>query len=241
MLPPRMESFLSVRVTPGCSFYRIVRSMVSYHDDLPLRYLMSVPSAKEGALPLVICMHGRGADMNDLADIAPMLDDGYRFLFPNAPQPFEPMPGYSFGWTWFEGWPPELPSLAVSRGLVLEFLAAAVALYAPPPGKVILSGFSQGALLALDCGFRTLKPIAGIAAMSGALFEDDLPPLHPLPVFLAHGTIDEVVPIVHARRARHLLEEHGVTPDYHEYPIAHGVSQEELVALRAFLRGTLGD
>jgi phospholipase/carboxylesterase len=215
--------------------------MVSYHDDLPLRYLMSVPSAKEGQLPLVICMHGRGADMNDLADIAPILDDGYRFLFPNAPKPFEPMPGYSFGWTWFEGWPPELPSLVPSRELVLAFLDAVVARYAPPDGKVILSGFSQGALMALDCGFRTTQPIAGIAAMSGALFEDDLPPLRPLPVFLGHGTIDDVVPVVNARRARHLLEAHGVTPDYHEFPIAHGVSPEELVALRAFIGEALGD
>ena len=214
--------------------------MVSYHDDLPLRYLMSVPSGREGSLPLVLCMHGRGADMNDLADIAPMLDDGYRFLFPNAPKPFEPMPGYSFGWTWFDGWPPELPSLAASRELVLAFLDAAVARYAPPSGKVILSGFSQGALVALDCGFRTTQPIAGIAAMSGALFEDDLPPLRPLPVFLAHGTADDVVPVINARRARHLLEEHGVIPDYHEYPMAHAVSPEELAAMRAFLLAALG-
>jgi phospholipase/carboxylesterase len=215
--------------------------MGSYHDDLPLRYLMSVPSGKEDSIPLVICMHGRGADMNDLADIAPLLDDGYRFLFPNAPRPFEPMPGYSFGWTWFDGWPPELPSLAASRELILAFLDAAVARYAPPPGKVIISGFSQGALLSLDCGFRTAQPIAGIAAMSGALFEEDLPPLHPLPVFLGHGTADDVVPVVNARRARHLLEEHGVSAEYHEFPIGHGVSQEELVALRAFLQATLHD
>ncbi len=209
--------------------------MVSRHTDLNLRYLMSVPSGREGSLPLVLCMHGRGAGMDDLAGIAPELDDGYRFLFLNAPRPFEPMPGYSFGWTWFDGWPPELASLAAARALVLEFLDGAVARYAPPAGKVLVSGFSQGALMALDCGFRTKQPIAGIAAMSGALFEDDLPPLRPLPVFLGHGTADEVVPVTNARRARHVLEANGISPDYHEFSIGHAVSEEELVAMRGFV------
>ena len=54
---------------------------------------------------MVVMIHGRGADMNDLADLAPMLDaaGGCRFVFPNAPKPFEPYPGMAMGWTWFEG------------------------------------------------------------------------------------------------------------------------------------------
>src|SRR5258706_26388 len=141
-------------------------------DDLPLRYRMSIPSGQDGALPLVICMHGRGADMNDLADIAPMLaagdGTGYRFLSPNAVRPFEPMPGYSFGWTWFDGWPPEPASLAQSRKVLLDFIDKAVARYAPPEGKVVLSGFSQEALIALHSGFPTNQAIACIVVMSGA-------------------------------------------------------------------------
>jgi len=69
-------------------------------DDLSLRYVLNVPSGKADdiEMPMVIVMHGRGADANDLADVAPMIDDGYRFVFPNAPKKFEPMPGYSFGY-----------------------------------------------------------------------------------------------------------------------------------------------
>src|SRR5260370_1410936 len=79
------------------------------HDDLSLRYVLNVPSGKpdRAETPLVIVMHGRGADANDLADLAPMIDDGYRFGFPNAARPLEPMPGYSFGGTWFDGGPPQ--------------------------------------------------------------------------------------------------------------------------------------
>src|SRR5438045_2331065 len=93
----------------------------------PLRYIMKVPSgaADDAALPLVIVMHGRGADANDLADIAPLIDAadgrGYRFLFPNAPRPFEMVPGLSYGFTWFDGWPAEEKSFRESRALILEF------------------------------------------------------------------------------------------------------------------------
>ena len=67
------------------------------HHDLSLKYVLNVPSRKSNAeaLPLVVILHGRGADANDLADIAPYLDEsaasggGFRFVFPNAPRPFE--------------------------------------------------------------------------------------------------------------------------------------------------------
>jgi phospholipase/carboxylesterase len=203
--------------------------------DLPLRYITTVPSGAQGPLPLVVILHGRGADMNDLASLARPLDDGYRFLFPNAPKPFEPMPGYALGWTWFDGWPPAPGSIDQSRQLLLEFLEAALALYPTPEGKVVLGGFSQGALMSLDCGFRTAQPLAGIVCMSGALFEEEMPPLRPLPVLIAHGTGDEVVPVVNARRTRHVLEAHGLSPEYHELPMGHNVSAEEVAIVRTFL------
>ena len=64
----------------------------SRHSDLSLKYVLSVPSGRkdDAEIPLVIVMHGRGADANDLADIASALDvDGIRFVFPNAPKPFD--------------------------------------------------------------------------------------------------------------------------------------------------------
>jgi len=190
-------------------------------------------------MPMVICLHGRGADANDLADLAPMLDGGYRFIFPDAPRPFEPMPGYSVGWTWFDGWPPEPASIAESRGLLLQFIDAALDRYPTPGGKVIIAGFSQGALMSLDCGFRMARPPAGIVVMSGALYEQELPPLRPLPVLIAHGTQDEVVPVNAARRTRFVLEDRGLTPEYHELPMGHAISPEEIALVREFMARVL--
>lgn len=214
---------------------------VTRHDDLPIRYLLSVPRElpDSAAAPLVICIHGRGADMNDLVDLAPLLDDGYRFVFPNALKPFEPYPGMTFGWTWFDGLPPTLESITASRTLLLELIDALIARYPTPPGKLIVSGFSQGGVMSLDTGFRTKHEVAGIVVMSGALYEDDLPPLRPLPVFIAHGTEDEMLPVIEARRARHVLEEHGLNPEYHEFPMGHQVVMEEIALVRDFMQRCL--
>ena len=207
-----------------------------------LTYVKNVPSgaADTAELPLVIVMHGRVADANDLADIAPYLDHGYRFLFPNAPKPFEVYAGMSFGFTWFDGWPAERRSFRESRELILDFLDKALEQYPTPAGKVILCGFSQGGMMALDTGFRTQKPIAGIVSMSGALNEEELPPFKKdIPVLIVHGTEDDVLPVVNARRARAVLEEHGIDTAYQEFPMGHHVTEESLRIVRDFMAARL--
>jgi phospholipase/carboxylesterase len=206
--------------------------------DLSLRYALSVPSGKpdDAELPLVFILHGRGADANDLVDIAPLIDSNYRFIFPNAAEPFEPSPGFTFGYTWFEGWPAEHNSFVRSRELLSKFIDEAVARFPTPPGKIVLSGFSQGGMMSLDVGFRTHQKLAGIVVMSGALNEQDPPPLSPdIPVLMIHGTQDDMIPVLAARRARRMLEQHGVHPEYHEFAMGHYVTPESMAVVRDFL------
>ena len=206
-----------------------------------LQYVLRIPSGREeDELPLIVVLHGRGADANDLADLAPYLDHGFRFVFPNAPKPFEMMPGYTFGFTWFDGWPADRDSLVASRTLLLQFLREMTQRYPTPRGKVALAGFSQGGLMSIDVGFRTEVELAGIAVMSGALYEQDIPPFRPdLPVVIAHGTDDDVIPVLAARRARRMLEDAGVDVDYHEYPMGHQVSEESMRTVGGFLKKVL--
>jgi len=214
--------------------------MLRRHDDLSLPYVLNVPTAKpdDAAMPLVVVLHGRGADANDLADLAPMMDgpDGYRFVFANAPKAFEPYPGMTFGFTWFDGWPPTRESIAESRKLLLEFLDEIAGRYPPADGKLILAGFSQGGLMALDAGFRTAQPLRGIISMSGGLYEEDLPKLPLRRVLLVHGTLDDMIPVVAARRARRVLEEHGIEPEYHEFSMGHHVTPESMEVVSEFIR-----
>ncbi|HKO58328.1 MAG TPA: dienelactone hydrolase family protein [Thermoanaerobaculia bacterium] len=209
-----------------------------------LQHLVITPSKQPdtASLPLVVLMHGRGADNRDLADFAPMIDDDYRWVFPNAPKPFQPYPGMSFGYTWFDGWPPEGDSIVESRRLLLELLDDLVRRYPTPSGKVILSGFSQGGLMALDVGYRTEQPLAGIITMSGALYEadkGDLEAHRDIPVLLVHGTSDEMIPVNAARRARRVLEDHGIEPEYHEFPMGHHVTDASMKVVGDFLRRNL--
>lgn len=205
-----------------------------------LRYRLEVPSgrADSESMPMVILIHGRGADMNDLADLAPLLDTptGARFVFPNAAKAFEAYPGMSFGWTWFDGWPPEHESVSESRTILLAFLEEITAKY--PTTKLIISGFSQGAMMALDAGLRATRDVAGIIAMSGGLYEEALPDLRPrssVPVLISHGSQDDVVPVNYARRARVVLEEAGFDVEYHEYPMGHQVVMEEVAVVKEFI------
>ena len=213
----------------------------SRHDDLSLRYIESVPSGKSGALPLIVVLHGRGADANDLADLAPMIDsrDGYRFVFANAPQPFEPYPGMTFGFTWFDGWPPTRDSIAESRALLLKFLDEIAERHPPQEGKIVLAGFSQGGLMALDVGFRSRQTLRGIVVMSGGLYEEELPDLdarRDQRILIVHGTLDDMIPVVAARRARRVLEDHGIEPEYHEFPMGHHVTPESMEIVSDFVR-----
>jgi len=214
------------------------------HEDLSLQYVLNVPGGKpdDAAMPLVVILHGRGADANDLADVAPMIDRGYRFVFPNAPHPFEPYRGMTMGFSWFNGWPPTRASVVESRGRILDFIAELTERYPVDGDRIVLGGFSQGAMMSLDAGFRTPKPLRGIVAMSGALYEDDLPPFEARPnqkVLILHGTEDEVIPVRAAQRARAVLEEHRLDPEYHEFPMGHNVTPESLATVRDFLARVL--
>jgi len=204
-----------------------------------LTSVVRTPSGRPNSdeMPLVFVLHGRGADANDLADLAPMMDGpgGYRFVFPNAPEPFEPTPGFQFGYTWFDGWPAEPDSFLRSRTLLLRFIDDIVAQLPTPPGKVVLAGFSQGGMMSLDVGFRTKQRLAGIVVMSGALNEGEMPEFAEIPVLIVHGTEDDMIPVLAARRARRVLEQHGIQPEYHEFPMGHFVTPESMAVVRDFL------
>jgi phospholipase/carboxylesterase len=220
----------------------------SRHTDLSLAYVLSTPSSRSDTteMPLVVVLHGRGADANDLADLAPEVDapSGYRFVFPDAPRAFEPYPGMSmsFGRSWFDGWPAEHGSVVESRTKLLTFLDELLARYPTPAGKIVLSGFSQGGLMSVDVGFRTATPLAGLVVMSGAGYEEELPDFSARKnqrVLIVHGEQDEVVPVIEARRLRALLETAGVEPEYHEFGMGHQVSPASLAVVEAFLQRCL--
>jgi phospholipase/carboxylesterase len=215
------------------------------HRDTALDYVEVLPDGKSfQGLPLVVVLHGRGADANDLADIAGRIAAGspYRFLFPNAPRRFEPMPGYAVGFSWFDGFPSTGDSFRQSRELLIEFINQMHERYGATSEKTVLAGFSQGGMMSFDVGFRLEAPVPGIVCMSGAINERDLPPLRDRTsqrVLIVHGTQDDMIPVHAARKTRRILEEHGLKPEYHEFPMGHWVTEESLQVVRDFIHACL--
>jgi phospholipase/carboxylesterase len=115
-----------------------------------------------------------------------------------------------------------------------------------PSERTVLMGFSQGCALTLLTGLRHAHRLAGLVGLSGylplaATTADERSAANAAtPVFLGHGQYDGVVPVARAAASRELLESLGQPVEWHEYPIQHSVSMDEIVDLNRWLLRVLG-
>lgn len=192
--------------------------------------------------PLLVMLHGDGSNEHDLLGLAPYLDA--RLLIASARAPFGAGPG---GYTWFRttltaGGPQiDETQAATSRELLPRFIDGVVAAHDADPRQVYVLGFSQGAGLALALGLTQPQRYAGILAfgarllpqVSGGVVAPE--PLHGTPIFLAHGVLDDVVPIARARGTRSFLANLPVALTYREYSCGHEIPGTALRDAMAWL------
>ncbi len=213
---------------------------------------LQVIEAETGPNPVatVIIMHGLGADGRDFLPIAEQLEldsiGPVRFLFPNAPViPVTINGGYEMP-AWYDIMTADLvrredeAGLRASR-LQVEALIAGETARGIPASSIVVAGFSQGCAMALMVGLRHAEALAGVIGMSGYLPLADLAAAErtaaslATPIFLAHGTQDEVVALPRAVESRNALTSMGYSVDWHEYRMAHSVCPEEVLDVQAFL------
>jgi phospholipase/carboxylesterase len=204
-----------------------------------LHYIAVEPDEARGDAPLVVAMHGRGSSAEDLAGLAPMLDPGWRYAFPQAPLTLD-LGGFT-GYSWYEPIPATPERMATARDALTAFLVEIHDRTGIPPARTALAGFSQGAVMTLDVGLRAPEHYAALVGMSGYLAEADDLAAHlagrrEQPLLLVHGTRDQVLPVTLAQRARRFLEANGLTPEYREFAMAHEVSGESLQLVGDFLK-----
>jgi phospholipase/carboxylesterase len=211
------------------------------HQSATLEYLALTPDGTRPR-PLLIWLHGFGADMYDLAPLAAAVHPtGYAHVLLNAP------PGVSGGTVraWYERGGKER---AESVRLALAGLDAAVgeilAKFSVPTGQAMLVGFSQGGALALRYGLPRPEMFKGLAILSGSLrqvddLRENLPPRRDQALFLAHGTEDEMVPVECSERVVTFLREQGYHPLYREYPMGHEIQPALFVDLLRWITTTL--
>jgi len=198
----------------------------------------------------VVLMHGLGADGHDFESIVPELrlppSPSIRWVFPHAPvRPVTLNAGYRMR-AWYDivgldrRSPEDEAGIRDSARAVLD-LVRRERERGIDSSRIVVAGFSQGGALALFAALRWPERLAGVAALSTylplgrTLAQERHPANAAVPVFMAHGTDDSLVPPELGRLSRDHLRALGYDVEWHEYPMPHSVCAEEVADLRAWL------
>ncbi len=199
----------------------------------------------------VIWMHGLGADGNDFVPVVPELGlqagPGVRFIFPHAPAiPVTCNGGYVMP-AWYDiysldeaGRRADENGIRISceriRTLIARENARGIA-----TDHIVLAGFSQGGAIAYTTALTHPDALAGVIALSTYIPAPDMlaaqakPANSAIPVFAAHGTQDDVVPLRLGEQARDFLQARRIPVSWHTYAMPHSVCMEEIAAIGAWL------
>ncbi|HNP36822.1 MAG TPA: alpha/beta fold hydrolase [Woeseiaceae bacterium] len=220
--------------------------------------LLDAVVVETGPEPLgaVIWLHGLGADGHDFEAIIPelQLPDSMplRFVFPHAPVRPVTINGGMAMRAWYDIRSFDAEGRADSDGVTessaaLDDLIAREVARGIPTTRIVLAGFSQGGAVVLHNALRASERLAGLLALSTYLplpngFTDEVTNNRnsqdrSLPIFMAHGTEDPMVPLQAGIETATTLRAAGFTVEWHEYPMAHGICPAEIVDIRNWLLG----
>jgi phospholipase/carboxylesterase len=200
---------------------------------------------------VVIWLHGLGADGHDFEPIVPELGlaKPVRFVFPHAPiRPVTINQSMRMR-AWYDifelgGGPEDEAGIRASQALLDDFISSEKK-RGFPADKIVLAGFSQGGAIVLQTGLRTPERLGAIIALStylplaSALAAERSQAGQDVPIFMAHGRYDELIPISRAERSRELLEALGYRITWKTYPMPHAVCAEEIADVAVFLARVL--
>jgi phospholipase/carboxylesterase len=207
-----------------------------------LKYESVIPSNVADGAPLVVLMHGRGADRFDLLGLADALAPDAVVVCPEAPWPGMPW-GYGPGWAWYRFLGrnvPEPDSFEGSQQELASFLAELPAKLSVRTGPLVLGGFSQGGVMAMAYALRNPGMVPLVMNFSGFLARHPSVRATPETVagtrfFWGHGTMDPQIPFDLATEGRALLRDAGADLTARDYRIGHGIGPDEARDARAWL------
>jgi phospholipase/carboxylesterase len=195
-----------------------------------------------GAPPLVVLLHGIGADEHDLLPLVSLLDPRLAVASLRAPH------DYVVGYAWFpiafhpDGTVvPDVPAARAALADLTRWLGEAPSRLGTDPRRTVLLGFSQGAMMSLGALVTVPERLAGVVALSGrfapALFEGTAPPeaVARVPLLVAHGRYDDVLPVEHGRGIRETFGDRVADFTYREFPIGHEISPAEMALVAGWI------
>ena len=209
-----------------------------------LHYLVQEPKTIKDQNPLLILLHGYGSNEEDLFSFAPELPDDSYVISVRAPYDLQP-----YGHAWYaihfdadENKFSDNVQAKQSVELIASFIDEIVKQYPIDTENVTLIGFSQGAILSYATALTYPEKISKVVALSGYFNQEILPEIidtkaiSHLKFFVSHGSVDQVIPVDWARKAKPALENLGLEVEYQEYPIGHGVSPKNFYDFKNWLQ-----
>lgn len=213
-----------------------------------LAHYVRVPdtASDDNRVPVVVMSHGWGGNEGAMWVFARLLPKNVAVVTPRAPLDVPGTDGKRA--YWFEYLPAiqgtEPHSFSKAVRMLRQFVSCLPNFYPVDSSKIILAGFSQGAMVSNALAMSEPQMVRGVASLAGAALPlpDGLsqPPAMPkFSVFIAHGTEDRMVSPEAAREARAKYEQLGATVTYGEYPVAHKMSSDAMKDLRAWFEAIL--
>lgn len=211
--------------------------------NLSLKYKIREPKVIKDKNPLLLLLHGYGSNEEDLFSFASELPDEYYIISARAPYDLQygSYAWYAINFDANENKFSDLEQAKKSRNIVLNFIDELIANYPIDKNNVTLIGFSQGSILSYAVALSNPEKVQRVVAMSGYLnleivdenyLKNDLKNLK---IFASHGTVDQVIPVEWARKAKPVLDNLGIVNVYKEYPIGHGVSPQNFYDFKNWL------
>ena len=209
-----------------------------------LHYLIQEPKVKHDKNPLLLLLHGYGSNEEDLFSFASELPNDSYVISVRAPYDLQP-----YGHAWYaihfdadENKFSDNVQAKQSVELIAGFIDEIVKQYPIDAKNVTLIGFSQGAILSYATALTYPEKISKVVALSGYLNQEILPEvidtkaISHLKFFVSHGSVDQVIPVEWARKAKPALENLGLEVEYHEYPVGHGVAPQNFFDFKNWLQ-----
>ena len=212
--------------------------------SLSLFHLVREPKIKLAKNPLLLLLHGYGSSEEDLFSFASELPEEYYVI--SARAPYDMMYGsyawYAINFDADENKFSDIGQAQLSRDLIVKFIDELIKNYPIDAKDVTLIGFSQGSILSYAVALSYPEKVQRLVAMSGYLnteiavegFEKN--DFSGLKIFASHGTVDQIIPIEWARKSPAILENLRIHYLYREYPIGHGVSQQNFYDFKNWLQ-----
>lgn len=211
-----------------------------------LEYIVQEPSLKKDKNPLILLLHGYGSNEQDLFSFAQALPKDAFIVSAQAPFPL--MAGayawYAINFDADENKFSDIGQARQSREMIMRFLEELEAKYAIDTDDITLMGFSQGAILSYALALSYPEKIKRVVAMSGycndeiAVDDFEKQDCSQLKIFASHGSVDAVIPVSWAQKSYEKLKARGISIQYSEYPVGHGVAPQNFSDILKWLTET---